>query len=101
MIAYTIFIAWITITSEKGPNSLPIADGAFIDLGAAMSQGFSIHNMMIPIILRCRDPKNYNKILGKFLFKKANVFVIGAIFYTFITYGSFALVNKVPVNGVG
>jgi hypothetical protein len=41
-----------------------MVDGAFIDLGAAMSQGFSIHNMMIPIILRARNPQDYKKILG-------------------------------------
>jgi hypothetical protein len=31
----------------------------------------------------------------------ANVFTMGAIFYTFIAYGSVALVNRVPINGTG
>ena len=68
MIAYAMFIAWTILTSKPGPKSLPMVNGAFIDLGAAMSQGFSIHSMMIPIILRSRDPRNYKKILGNYLF---------------------------------
>lgn len=64
MVAYAMFIAWTMLTMKSGPKSLPIADGAFIDLGAAMSQGFSIHNMMIPIILRARSPQDFKKILG-------------------------------------
>jgi hypothetical protein len=60
-----------------------------------MSQGYSIHNMMIPIILRARNPNNYKKIL-------LNTFVIAGIIYTFIAYGCFAIVNRVPsTRGIG
>ncbi len=67
MLIYAIFIAWTIINRQSGPKSLPIANGKFVDLGAAMSQGFSIHNMMIPIILRSNDPKNYKKILSNYI----------------------------------
>jgi hypothetical protein len=30
-----------------------------------MSQGYSIHNMMIPVILRSKNPQSYKEILGK------------------------------------
>jgi len=43
---------------------MPAVKGTFVNLGAAMSQGYSIHNMMIPVVLRIRNPKDYKKILG-------------------------------------
>ena len=57
--------------------------------------------MMIPIILRARNPKDYKKILGIILFIQANFFFIAAILYTFIAYGSFAILNREPQNGKG
>lgn len=66
-----------------------------------MSQGYSIHNMMIPIILRVKDPRDYRKILSKYLLNLANVFVLAAILYTFIAYGSFAIINREPTSGEG
>jgi hypothetical protein len=50
---------------------------------------------MIPIILRARNPNNFKKIL-------LNTFVIAGIIYTFIAYGCFAIVNRVPSTiGIG
>jgi hypothetical protein len=67
MVAYAMFIGWIILQRNPVSSSLPMAKDTFIDLGAAMSQGYSIHNMMIPIILRARNPGDYKKILGMFL----------------------------------
>jgi hypothetical protein len=64
MVAFCVFICWTIVTRESGPKTIPPIKGTFINLGAAMSQGYSIHNMMIPIILRARNPKDYKKILG-------------------------------------
>lgn len=69
MLAYAIFIAWIILQGNPGSKHLPAAKSTFIELSAAMSQGYSIHNMMIPIILRARDPQNYKKILSKLFIK--------------------------------
>lgn len=68
-----------------------------------MSQGFSIHNMMIPIILRSQNPQDYRKILSIYfiLTNLVNVFVIGGLFYTFVAYGSFGLINRHPLSGSG
>lgn len=65
-----------------------------------MSQGYSIHNMMIPIILRSKNPQDYKKILSMIFFNNlANVFVIAGLFYTFVAYGSFGLINREPLSG--
>lgn len=68
MIAYAIFIALIIYENKSGLNMCPLAKDTFVELGAAMSQGYSIHNMMIPIILRSQSPQDYKKILSIFIF---------------------------------
>ena len=66
-----MFILWIIVNKKNGSKILPPIDKKFIALGATMSQGYSIHNMMIPVILRSKNPKNYKKILGNdFIYKK-------------------------------
>lgn len=69
-----------------------------------MSQGYSIHNMMIPIILRSQNPQNYKNILSNLFiynFLLVNVFVIGGLFFTLVAYGSFGLVNRHAMSGSG
>lgn len=103
MIAYAMFIVWIMTKKTTYPESVPIEKDTFVELGAAMSQGFSIHNMMIPIILRSQNPQDYKKILSNYflLTNIVNVFVIGGLFYTFVAYGSFGLINRHPLSGSG
>lgn len=64
MIAYAIFVVWIILGNNRSGENVVIFKGNFVELGAAISQGYSIHNMMIPIILRSQSPQDYKKILS-------------------------------------
>ena len=69
---------------------MPSSDSLFVDLAAALGQGFAIQSFFIPILKQNINRHLYSKIL-------VFTYVIGAIVYTYIGYsGAFGIVNRVP-----
>ena len=62
----------------------------FVDLAAALGQGFAIQSFFIPILKQNINRHLYSKIL-------LLTYVIGTIVYTYIGYsGAYSIVNRVP-----
>jgi hypothetical protein len=50
IIGYVLFLLWININTEPGPQKVPAVHRDFIDLVAALAQGFAIQTFFIPIL---------------------------------------------------
>lgn len=93
-----LFLFWLTFTTEPGPKSIPATHPDFVDLAAALAQGFAIQTFFIPILKKNPNQKLYKKMLGI-------TYIIGTIIYLFIAYsGAYSnpinikigLVNRTP-----
>lgn len=78
-IGYVLFLFWLTLTTESGPKNVPTTHPDFVDLAAALAQGFAIQTFFIPILKKNPNQKLYKKMLGI-------TYVIGTIIYLFIAY---------------
>lgn len=74
-----MFLIWLTLTTEDGPKQIPATHPNFVDLAAALAQGFAIQTFFIPILRKNPNQKHYKKLLGL-------TYIIGALIYTFIGY---------------
>ncbi len=98
-IGYVLFLFWLTLTTDSGPKKIPATHPDFVDLAAALAQGFAIQTFFIPILKKNPNNKLYKKMLGL-------TYVIGTIIYLFIAYsGAYSticiyvgLVNRTPVR---
>ena len=67
---------------------MPAADPLFVDLAAALAQGFAIQTFFIPILKQNKNRKLYGKLL--FI-----TYVVGTLVYTYIGYsGAYSIVNR-------
>jgi len=83
-IGYILFLIWLTLTTKPGPNKIPATHSDFVDLAAALAQGFAIQTFFIPILKKNPNQKLYKKLLSI-------TYVIGTIVYIFIGYsGAFS-----------
>lgn len=75
---------------------MPKGDPLFIDLAAALAQGFAIQTFFIPILKQNKNRHLYSKIL--FI-----TYLIGTVVYTYIGYtGAYSIVNRIaPVRDPG
>lgn len=90
IIGYCCFLVWMWATAPSGSNSVPAADPLFVDLAAALAQGFAIQTFFIPILKQNKNRKLYSRLL--FI-----TYLVGTVVYTYIGYsGSFSIVNRVP-----
>ncbi len=73
------------IAEPSGEKTVPIATANFVELAAALAQGFAIQTFFIPIL-----KKNINRGLYKKLL--AITYILGTSVYTYIGYsGSFSI----------
>ena len=80
-----LFLLWININTEPGPQKVPAAHRDFVDLVAALAQGFAIQTFFIPILKQNKNRSLYKKILGATYFT-------GTLIYCFIGYsGAFSI----------
>ena len=67
---------------------MPATDPLFVDLAAALAQGFAIQTFFIPILKQNKNRNNYAKLL-------ILTYVIGTIVYTYIGYiGAYSIINR-------
>lgn len=93
IIGYCLFLLWMWATAPSGAREVPASDHLFVDLAAALAQGFAIQTFFIPILKQNPKRQNYSKLL-------LLTYLIGTIVYTYIGYtGAYAIVNrKSPVS---
>ena len=90
IIGYCCFLVWMWATAPEGNKTVPAADPLFVDLAAALAQGFAIQTFFIPILRQNKNRKLYTKLL-------LITYVVGTLVYTYIGYsGSYSIVNRVP-----
>ena len=67
---------------------MPAADPLFVDLAAALAQGFAIQTFFIPILKQNKNRKLYGRLL-------LVTYIVGTLVYTYIGYsGAFSIVNR-------
>jgi len=74
-----LFLLWLFFTTEPGPKRIPATHPEFVDLAAALAQGFAIQTFFIPILKKNPNQRLYKKLLGI-------TYTVGTIIYTFIGY---------------
>ena len=85
ILGYVIFLIWLWITTEPGPKSVVATHSSFVDLAAALAQGFAIQTFFIPILKKNPNRKLYKKLLGL-------TYILGTCVYCFIGYsGAFSI----------
>ena len=87
VIMYMGFLCWAHATAPTGPRSVPLATPNFINLGAALSMAYSVHDVVMQVLLKTTTK---DKFTGVVRF----VYVAGTIIYTFICFGCFSIVNR-------
>lgn len=90
IIGYCVFLIWMRATAPEGDKHVPAADPLFIDLAAALAQGFAIQTFFIPILKQNKNRRNYSFLL-------ILTYVIGTVVYTYIGYiGAYSIINREP-----
>jgi len=89
---YVIFLIWMFFDTTPGENKVPIAYPDFVDLAAALAQGFAIQTFFIPILKKNPNKKLYKRLLGI-------TYVVGIIVYGFISYAG-AYSNILLILGI-
>lgn len=75
------------MTTEPGPKQVVATHTNFVDLAAALGQGFAIQTFFIPILKKNPNRKLYKKLLGM-------TYVLGTGVYCFIGYsGAYSTYN--------
>ena len=89
IIGYCIFLMWMVGSSPTGPRDVPSTNPLFVDLAAALAQGFAIQTFFIPILKHNKNRHMYSKIL-------LITYLIGTVVYTYIGYsGAYGIVNRI------
>lgn len=91
VIAYVSFLVWAQATAPQGPKTLPPTGPYYTELASSLIMGYSIHNMVVQILLRTTTNNKFVKIVFW-------VYLSGFLVYTFITYGAYAIINRQPRN---
>lgn len=91
VIAYVSFLVWAQVTAPQGPKTLPSTGPYYTELASSLIMGYSIHNMVVQILLRTTTNNKFVKIVFW-------VYLSGFLVYTFITYGAYAIINRQPRN---
>lgn len=89
IVCYIIFLTWAQVTTPHSPKRLPRTGSKFVDLAASLTMGYSIQNFFVEVLLRTTTNNNFKKIIFW-------VFVVGAIVYTYISFGAYAIINRKP-----
>lgn len=79
IIGYCIFLTWMWASAPKGEKTVPLTDDRFVELGAALAQGFAIQTFFIPILKQNPNRKLYKKLL-------LLTYGIGTLVYSYIGY---------------
>ena len=89
VIAYVGFLCWAQATALSGPKTLPPTGPQFTELASSLIMGYSIHNMVVQILLKTTTNDRFTKVIFM-------VYISGFIIYTFIAYGAYAILNREP-----
>jgi hypothetical protein len=81
---------WAQITSPSGPKTIAPSGPPFT-LASSLMTAYSIHDFLMHNIIKNPNRQDYTKIVGI-------TYLIGTAAYTFIAYGAYAIVNRVPVK---
>ena len=88
IIGYCTFLVWMWATAPSGDKTIPAADPLFVDLAAALGQGFAIQAFFIPILRQNKNRKDYGKLL-------IITYILGTLVYTYIGYsGAYSIINR-------
>ena len=89
---YLLFLIWAHITAPSGEKPVPATTPDFINLGAALTMAFSIHDVVMQILPRTTTKDKFMSVI------KA-IYIASAFIYTFICFGAYAIVNRMPTVG--
>lgn len=88
-VAYICFLIWAYSTASYEPKKLPAVGPKYVDLGASLMMGYSIHGFYIQYLFKTTTKDKFTKIL-------IAVFIAGFLIYTFISYSGYAIINREP-----
>lgn len=89
VVGYLIFITWAQVSAPREPKHIPPVGPRFIDLGASLIMGYSIHDFVVQVLFKTTTYDKFRRVI-------AMVYIAGTLIYTYITYACYAIVNRQP-----
>lgn len=87
IVAYVSFLIWSYSTAQYEPKRLPPTAPKYIDLGAALMMGYSIHNFFVQVLYKTTTNDKFQKVV-------LAVYITGILVYTFIAYSGYSVINR-------
>ena len=81
VLSYVIFMIWAFFSAPSGTKAVP-AFGDPMKQTSILMSGYSVHSFLAQNIIKNPDRKSYPKIV-------MYSFIVGALVYTYVSYGSF------------
>lgn len=91
IIMYLTFITWAQFTAPKGMAIMRPFENDSVNFAAALLMAYSIHDFVVQIMIKNPNRNEYPKLV-------VITYILGTIAYTYISYGSFAILNRTPIS---
>lgn len=85
--SYVIFVGWAMITAPPGDNTVPPTGPKFINMAAALTGAYAIHDFVVQVLVNTTTPDKYGRVVK-------GVYAIGVFVFTFIAMGAYAIANR-------
>ena len=87
---FCIFLIWSLASAPQGERTVEATDPLFIDLAAALAEGFALQTFFIPILKKNKNRHKHGKLL-------LITYILGTIIHIYVSYmGAYSIVNRIP-----
>ena len=91
-VSYVLFMTWAYSTAPAGDKKVPAVGSQPIELLAALTMAFSVHDVVVQILVKSTSQQYFGKIIKI-------QFIIGALVYAYIAFGCYAIINRPAAEG--
>lgn len=87
ILAYVGFLVWAQSTAPEGGNTFPANGPKFIDLAASMNLGYATQDFIVQVLVNTTTANKFRRVI-------IVVYFAAILFYTYITFGGIAILNR-------